>query len=428
MTIGTAIESSPRRTRRPLGALLAADGISQTGSMLTMLAIPWFVLETTGSAARTGLTAAVDALAIVVAGFLGGALVDRLGHKRTSIAGDLASGATVALIPLLAHTVGLAFWQLLGLVFLGALLDAPGWTARRSLYEVVARLGDVGLERTNAWAMMVGRAAGLGGPLLAGLLIAALSPADVLWIDAVTFLVSAALVALGVPTRTAPRESTGAASETRRRYAGEVLDGLRFIRGDRLILWLIVAFSLGSLLAEPLYTVVLPVYANEVFGSAVDLGVMFAGLAAGSIAGNVLFLMLAPRFPRRATIIVGFAVRALAFWVLVPMPPLGVIVATIAVEAVFLEPTNPISTTIFQERVPEALRGRVFGTLLALSYAARSLGLLGYGLLLQRIGLRDTLVVLAAVNIVVPAVLWLAPALRTEASSGAGVPRERALG
>src|SRR5215217_1277764 len=83
------IEEPTRSSRMPLCALLVADGISQTGNMLTMLAIPWFVLETTGSAARTGLTAAVEALAVVVAGFLGGALVDRLGHKRTSVVGDL---------------------------------------------------------------------------------------------------------------------------------------------------------------------------------------------------------------------------------------------------------------------------------------------------------------------------------------------------
>src|SRR5215213_846482 len=106
------------RNRKPFIALLAADGISQTGNMLTMLAVPWFVLETTGSAAKTGLTAAIGAVAVVVAGVLGGALVDRLGHKRTSIISDLASGLTVALIPLLHLTIGLAFWQLLILMFL----------------------------------------------------------------------------------------------------------------------------------------------------------------------------------------------------------------------------------------------------------------------------------------------------------------------
>ena len=69
-------------------------------------------------------------LPTVLGALLGGAPLDRLGRKRASVLADLASGASVAAIPLLYHTVGLAFWQLLVLVFLGALLDAPGNTAR----------------------------------------------------------------------------------------------------------------------------------------------------------------------------------------------------------------------------------------------------------------------------------------------------------
>ena len=424
---------TPPRRRAPLAALLAAEGISQTGNWLTLLAIPWFVLETTGSAAKTGVTAAVDTLAIVVAGILGGALVDRLGPKRTSVFADLAGAAAVTLIPLLDQTVGLAFGPLLVLVFLGTLLDVPGWSARRSLVATTARLADVGLERANAGAQIAGRTAGLAGPLLAGVLIAALGPTTVLWIDAGTFLVSAGLVAVGVPSLTEPPTGqTSALAEPSvsrtRRYASETVAGWRFIRGDRLLYTLMVAFALGSLLAEPVYTVVFPVYANEVFGSAVELGVIFAGLAAGSLVGNALFLALAPRLPRRATIVTGFAVRALTFWVLVPLPPLGVIAGSVALNAVFLEPTNPIWMTIQQERVPEALRGRVFGAFLAIGYAARSVGVLTYGLLLEGIGLRDTLVVLAAVNVVVPLVLWRAPALRTLPSPGAEATRVCALG
>lgn len=99
---------------------------------MAAVAIPWFVLETTGSAAKTGLTGATIALGTGLAGLLGGPIVDRLGFRKTSVLADLMSGVTVALIPLLHLTAGLAFWQLFVLVFLGSVLDAPGRSAIRS--------------------------------------------------------------------------------------------------------------------------------------------------------------------------------------------------------------------------------------------------------------------------------------------------------
>ncbi len=132
--------STSTRQSGPLYALLTANVISQIGNTMAMLAIPWFVLTTTGSASSTAVTVAVGTLPVVISGIFGGAFVDRLGYKLSSVISDLASGLTVLLIPLLHQTVGIAFWQLLVLVFLGALLDAPGNSARRSLYpELVER-------------------------------------------------------------------------------------------------------------------------------------------------------------------------------------------------------------------------------------------------------------------------------------------------
>lgn len=101
--------------------------------MLTFVAVPWFVLQTTGSAALTGLAGGAVALAAVLASLFGGPAVDRLGFKETSVVSDLASGLTVAAIPALYLTVGLEFWQLLGLLFAGSLLDTPGMTARQGM-------------------------------------------------------------------------------------------------------------------------------------------------------------------------------------------------------------------------------------------------------------------------------------------------------
>ncbi|MEO6887361.1 MAG: MFS transporter, partial [Ktedonobacteraceae bacterium] len=83
--------------RLPLYTLFCANTISVTGSSLTLIAVPWFVLQTTGSAARVGFTGVAEVLAIIVAGLLGGVLIDRLGYKRSSVLADLASGMAIAL-------------------------------------------------------------------------------------------------------------------------------------------------------------------------------------------------------------------------------------------------------------------------------------------------------------------------------------------
>ena len=86
-----------RPTAVPIWALFAANAISMVGNVLAALAIPWFVLQTTGSAAKTGVTGFFEVLPVVLAGFLGGTIVDRMGYKRTSIVADIASSLAVLL-------------------------------------------------------------------------------------------------------------------------------------------------------------------------------------------------------------------------------------------------------------------------------------------------------------------------------------------
>jgi MFS family permease len=74
---GTAEQGAQRL---PLCALFAANTVSCIGTFMTLIALPWFVLTTTGSAALTGLTAMAVALPQVLAGFFAGSLIDRLGY------------------------------------------------------------------------------------------------------------------------------------------------------------------------------------------------------------------------------------------------------------------------------------------------------------------------------------------------------------
>jgi len=116
-----------------------------------------------------------------------------------SIVADLASAAAVAAIPLLHSTVGLELWELMLLVFLGALLDAPGATARVSLLPDLVELAGVRMERANGIRGAIQQVSWLVGAPLGGILVAAFGATTALWLDAASFLVSAALVGLLLP-------------------------------------------------------------------------------------------------------------------------------------------------------------------------------------------------------------------------------------
>ena len=399
----------------PLRAMLAANLISQLGNQFSNIAIPWFVLETTGSAGKMGLVAAVGLIPLIIMGAVAGGMVERVGYRRMAIISDLASAGSVALIPLLYLAGSLPFWLLLVLVFAGAVLDAPGMTSRTSLYPDLATLAGMPLERANSFWMIAGRIAGMFGAPLAGATMVFIGPEGALIVNAVSFVVSAAILSAGLPLLRTERVVE------RGRYFAEIAEGMRFIRSDRLVLWMIVTAVTGSLLAEPLYAVVLPVYARDVLGSALDLGFLYSALGAGSIVGAAIYAVRGHQFPRRLVYVGGFTVRALTFWVLVAIPPLWLAVGAILINAVALEPANPLAMTVMQERIPEYMRGRVFGLIAATSLATKPIGLVMYGLLLERAGLQTSLLVMAIANCVVVGALWFVPTFHKMHAPLAGI-------
>jgi MFS family permease len=176
------IQAPPRRT--PLYALYISNFISQVGDVLTLLAIPWFVLQSTGSVAQTGVTAFFSTAAVAVSALFGSNLVDRIGFRRASVISDIVCVITVALIPLLYHTIGLPFWALLALVFLAGLFTTPGGTARAAMVPDLTLLARVRMERATAMTDGVVRIARFVGAPLAGVLIATIGASNLLWIDA----------------------------------------------------------------------------------------------------------------------------------------------------------------------------------------------------------------------------------------------------
>jgi predicted MFS family arabinose efflux permease len=378
------------RNRVPVVALLTGNTISLAGSAAALVAIPWFVLQTTHSPAKAGVTGFFITLATVVAAFFGGGIVDRLGFKRTSIAADLASGLAVALIPLLYVTVGLQYWELLVLVFVGNLLDAPGNTARDALIPELTQAAGMTLEQAGAAIQAVERGARMVGAPLAGLLIAVAGTQNVLWFDAATFAVSAALVALAVP-----RPPARAEADLGRSYWGELRAGVAFILRDDLLLAVTILIVITNFLDAPASGVLYPVYINQFFGSALYLGLLISAGGAGSVIGAIAFALWGHRLPRRALFFGCFLLATTRLWAMALVPPFWLIIVFSLFAGMASGPINPILSTMEYERIPLDYRGRILGTITATAWMAMPLGVLLGGYALQAVDPRVVLVILA---------------------------------
>ncbi|MEV6265003.1 MFS transporter [Streptomyces sp. NPDC051784] len=386
------------RHRIPLSAVLAANSISTAGTSLTLIGVPWFVLETTGSAGRAGVVAFCATLPIVVAALVGGPVIDRIGRRRVSVASDTVCGVAVAAIPLLHHAGGLHFWMLCALMALNGLAHTPGNTARYVLVPDLAEHAGITLARAASLFDAVSRGARMVGAALAGVLIAATGAQTVLLLDAATFGLSALLVAVGMRGLRAAEPVKSAAPVSLRAYGSELREGYAYLLGNRLLLAVVVMVMFMNGTDQGWNAVLLPVHAESRLGGATDLGLLTALFGAGGLTGALLYGAVGHRFPRRTVFSVcvllcgapRFAVAALTGTTL----PLAVTMALGGVAGGML---NPILTTVTYERVPEELRSRVAGALTAGCELAMPVGGLAAGLLVEGLGATGALLAMGGV-------------------------------
>jgi MFS family permease len=384
---------------------MGANAISMTGNVMALLAIPWFVLQTTKSPALTGVAAAVNFLPTVLGGIFGGTFVDRLGYKRASIIADLASGVTVALIPLLYSTVGLEFWQLLTLVFFGALLDSPGTTARRALVPEIASRAGWSLEGATSSNQVVERGSRLMGSPLAGLLIAIVGPSNVLWVNAATFGVSALMILLAIP------REPGIERHQDEKYFSQLKEGIQFLLNARMLRAIVFTVTATNFL-DGISIVLYPVYAKEIYSSPVALGMLLGAAGGGSVLGALLYARWARRLSRRTVFATCFVGVVAQFPIYALFPPIGIAIGASAFSGLAAGPLNPIIETIELEQIPIGMRGRVLGVIHAAAWMSIPLGVLIGGSLIELLGLRTTLILTAVAYLAATLSLWINPAIK----------------
>lgn len=405
--------------RGGLWALYGAEGISVTGNRVASLAIPWFVYEMTGSAAKTGLSGFAEALPLVIGGVLGGTAVDLIGARRSSIMADVASGLSVLCIPLLYFTVGLAFWQLLLLVFFGALMDAPGVAARRALIPTLAADASWSLDRATSIHDGVFRTGGLFGGPLAGVLIAAFGAATALGANAITFLVSALAVAIWVPRPAqVPNSQPREAGSIQKTYWKELLQGLGFIRKHDLVRSIMGIFMVSNMIDNALFAVILPIYMNEVHDSAIPLGIAVAILGACGGASSFLYGWIWPKgAPRWMLPLCMVAAGPVKFFVLGTTNSLGAIYAAMAVTGIGAGPINPILRAIQYRAIPKRMHARVFGLVSAGVMVGVPISAAAAGYSVEFFGLETSLITLGLAFLVLAFVPILSPHWRAWAAT-----------
>src|SRR5438045_9405470 len=175
---------------RSLAGLLVAELVSLTGSSMTFVALPWFVLATTGATAKTGWSVAAEMLPIAIFGIPAGTVIAKLGAKKTMLISDAVRGPLLLVIPILHSTGHLSFAALLGTTFAIGIFAAPYFASSRLVVPEVAGEDEQAVASVNAVLSGAHQLTLLVGPVLAGVVIAATSPATVLVVDGCTYLFS----------------------------------------------------------------------------------------------------------------------------------------------------------------------------------------------------------------------------------------------
>jgi MFS family permease len=369
--------------RRAVAAVLLADLVSTFGSEMTGVALPWFVLVTTGSPARMAGVMAAEFVGIAVLGILGGRATHGLGSRRTLLAGDAVRAPLLLLVPVLywAGALHYAVLLIVGLV-VGAWFPAYS-SAQRMLLAVSAGDDDVRLTRLGGAFGALNETASFLGPAAGGALVAIVGAPWALVADAVTYAVAFALVAVVVPAA----------------YGGvagppaPLAAGLRYLRGDRPVRRQLAAVMVNGIAWTALMAA-LPVVARRRYnGSAALAGTFVAAYGAGSVVGGLVSTRSHTAGGRRP----GWSFVALAgvTWLLVPRAPAAVVVLGVAAIGVCNGVYFPRLFSALTLRPPVALRPAVMTAAQSAMSATSPVGFVAAGLLLERASVTSAFLLVA---------------------------------
>jgi MFS family permease len=370
---------STAETRHPLfnrdyRYLWIGNTISGCGDQFFFVALPWLILQLTGSGAVLGGIMMVEAIPRAALMLIGGAVTDRISPRKIMILTAATRTLLVATLAAFIWTHHVEIWQIYVLSFCFGVADAFAAPAAQTLLPSL--VAPAQLPAANAMSQGTQQLAMLLIPAPAGIIVAAFGVATAFSLDAVSFLfIIGALLMLRDPPRIEP-------TTARSNLIQSIAEGLRYVKNDiALRSFLLVASVLNFCITGPL-SVGVAFLAKSTFGSPVAYGLLMSAVAGGALAGLLLAGMRKQRKRGRlllvVSVIIGICTASIGLlsrlWSLLP------ILFVMSASAGFL---NVHLLAWFQQRTDRAMLGRVMSVLMFASLGLMPLSLAAAGVAVQ---------------------------------------------
>ena len=376
-------------TVRNFTLLFSGQTVSIIGDALYAVALPWLILTTGGSAEALGLVLAAYGIPRVGSMLVGGWLSDRLRPRRLMLIADTVRMLLVGILAALALWGHPALWQLCAVAvplgaFGGAFMPA-------SMSILPETLSNEDLQAGNGLMMSSMQGANLVGSAFAGVVVAAFTAGAGLAIDAATFFVSAASLALmrtahrATPSKREAGESQENPSASTQERGAQV-SFWRFLLTSRLIQVILLMFIVIGLFSGGLIEVALPTLVHgPMHGGASSYGIILAAWGAGALVGSLFSGMLGKHTHKGLAILLAGLIVAASIALL---PTWGVIgaMACMLIGGVANSVITVLLFTAIQLAIPRQLMGRVMGLLMFSSFGLYPLSVALAGVLSNQFG------------------------------------------
>ncbi len=348
---------------RNFGLLWAGGLVSMAGDWMLYIALPIYVYQLTGSTLATSLMFIAETLPRIVLGSVAGVFVDRWERKRTMVItnGLLALG----LVPLLLVQSRDLVWIVYLVGFVQATIEQFFSPAKNAMLPNL--VPEDQLVSANAANALNNNLARLVGPALGGVIAGLLGLPGVILLDTASFLIAGTLIAL-INVTSQPSKAAPAAEIPAGLWLGvwrEWVDGLRLIWRERVVATLMGVTAIAAV-GEGIMGVLFIVFVNRVLhGGALEIGWLMSAQAVGGLLGGLIAGWVGRRVPPIpllgiSALLFG-GIDLLIFNVPVLLPSLPLVIALFVLVGL---PGVGFSTSLmalFQSRVADAYRGRIFG-------------------------------------------------------------------